>query len=148
MISSSAGIPLVEDGSMNASNKLLIRRYLEEVVNTGDVERIAEFVAPHDVETAKHHVRGVRATYPDLHVTVICQLAEGDLVASRIIGHATHQGEWRGIRPTNKPIVIDAVNIDRVADGKIVEHWGVANDFEALFKLGALRPDASASPVA
>jgi predicted ester cyclase len=125
---------------MNTPNKLLIRRYFEEVVNTGNVERVAEFVAPHDVETAKQHMHGVRATYPDLHVTVVCQVAEGELVASRIIGHGTHQGEWRGIRPTNKPIVIDAVNIDRVVDGKIVEHWGVANDFEALFKLGALRP--------
>jgi predicted ester cyclase len=129
---------------MNSPNKLLIRRYLEEVVNTGDIERVAEFVASHDVETAKQHVRRVRATYPDLHVTVVCQSAEGDLVASRVVGRATHQGEWRGIRPTNKPIVIDAVNIDRVADGKIVEHWGVANDFEALFKLGALSAHRSA----
>jgi predicted ester cyclase len=129
---------------MNSPNKLLIRRYLEEVVNTGDIERVAEFVASHDVETAKQHVRGVRATYPDLHVTVVCQIAEGDLVASRVVGRATHQREWRGIRPTKKPIVIDAVNIDRVADGKIIEHWGVANDFEALFKLGALSANGSA----
>jgi predicted ester cyclase len=129
---------------MNTPNKLLIRRYLEEVVNTGDVERVAEFVASHDVEAAKQHIRGVRATYPDLQVTVVGQIAEGDLVASRVVGRATHQGEWRGIKPTNKPIVIDAVNINRVAGGKIIEHWGVANDFEALFKLGALSSSAGA----
>jgi predicted ester cyclase len=125
---------------MDTANKLLIRRYLQEVVNTGDVERVAEFVAPEDIETAKQHLRGVRATYPDLHVSVVCQLAKGDLVASRVIGPATHQGAWCGIEPTNKPIVIDAVDIDRVVNGKIVDHWGVANDFEALFKLGALTP--------
>ncbi len=90
---------------MNSPKKLLIRRYLEEVVNTGDIERVAEFVAWHDVETAKQHVRGMRATYPDLHVTVVCQIAEGDLVASRVVGRATHQREWRGIRPTKNRLL-------------------------------------------
>jgi predicted ester cyclase len=132
---------------MDTPNKALIRRYLAEVVNTGAVERTAEFVAAPDVETAQQHVRGVRSTYPDLHVTVVCQIGEGDLVASRVVGRATHGGEWLGIRPTNKPVVMDAVNIDRVVDGKIVEHWGVANAFEALFQVGALRPapDAGAA---
>jgi len=130
---------------MSAANKLLIRRYLEEIVNTGDIERVPEFVASHDVENTKQHVRGVRATYPDLHVAVVCQIAAGDLVASRVVGRATPQREWRGINPTNKPIVIDAVNIDRVMDGKIIEHWGVANDFEAFFNLGALSPNPSST---
>jgi predicted ester cyclase len=125
---------------MDTPNKLLVRRYLEEVVNTGNIERVAEFIVSHDIDTAKQHIRGVRATYPDLHVTVVCQIAEGELVASRVVGRGTHKGEWRGIRPTDKRIVIDAVNIDRVVDGKIAEHWGVANDFEALFKLEAFSP--------
>jgi hypothetical protein len=62
---------------MNTPNKLLIRRYFEEVVNTGNVERVAEFVAPHDAETAKQHVHGVRATYLDLHVTVVSADRQG-----------------------------------------------------------------------
>jgi predicted ester cyclase len=123
---------------MDSPNKLLIRRYLEEVVSTGNLERVAEFIAPHLVEATKQHIRGVRSTYPDLHVAVLCQIAEGDLVASEVVGRATHTGEWRGIKPTGRPIVISAVNIERVVDGKITEHRGVANDFEALFELGAL----------
>ena len=65
-----------------AENKLLIRRYIEEVVNTGNVDDLARFVAPDYIESrdptgqssglegAKRHILGVRQTYPDLHVTV------------------------------------------------------------------------------
>ena len=42
------------------------------------------------------------------------------------------------MEPTNKTIRIDAVNIDRIRDGKIVEHWGAANTLEALLEIGAL----------
>jgi predicted ester cyclase len=124
--------------AMENPNKLLVRRYLEEVLNTGNLERVADFIAPANVEEAKQHIRGVRTTYPDLHVTVQVQIAEGDLVATRVIARATHKGQFQGIEPTNQPIAIDAVNIDRVKDGKIVEHWGAANTFEALQAIGAL----------
>ena len=123
---------------MEDSAKSLVRRYIEEVVNTGDVERVAEFVAAADVEGAKKHVRAVRATYPDLHVSVISQIAEDDVVATRIAARGTHQGTFWGIEPTNKLILIEGVNIDRIKDGKIVEHWGAANTLEALVGIGAL----------
>ena len=124
--------------SMENPNKAVVRRYLDEVVNTGDVDRVAEFVAPADVEQAKQHIRGVRSTYPDLHVTVEAQIAEGDLVATLVVARGTHKGKWLGIEPTNKPVAIEAVNFDRIKDGKIIEHRGAANTFEALIAVGAL----------
>ena len=123
---------------MNYDQKALVRRYIEEVVNTGNLDRIADFVAADGVESAKAHVRGVRTTYPDLHVTVISQIAEGDHVATRVIARGTHAGPYLGVKPTNKPISIEGVNIDQIRDGKIVEHWGAANHLEALFEIGAL----------
>ena len=118
--------------------KSLVRRYIEEVVNTGNLERVAEFITAADVEGAKKHLRAVRTTYPDLHVTVVAQIAEDDLVATRIVARGTHLGAFWGIEPTNKPICIEGVNIDRIKDGKIVEHWGAANTLEALAGIGAL----------
>jgi predicted ester cyclase len=123
---------------MENPRKSLVRRYIEEVVNTGNLERVAEFIAAADVEGAKKHVRAVRTTYPDLHVTVVAQIAEADLVATRIVARGTHLGAFWGIEPTNKSIYIEGVNIDRVKDGKIVEHWGAANTLEALAGVGAL----------
>jgi SnoaL-like polyketide cyclase len=96
---------------MDSPNKVLIRRYLEEVVNIGDLERVAEFVASPIIEAEKQHIRGVRSTYPDLHVGVIRQIEQGDLIASQVVACATHKQKWRGIKPTYKSIVIDAVTL-------------------------------------
>ena len=134
-----------------AANKTLVRRYYEEVVSTGDVDRVAEFISAdyvevhtnvrHEVglEGAKEHVRGVRTTYPDLHLTVEQQIAEGDWVATRVTARGTHAGEWMGRKPTGKRIEMTAVNLDRVANGLIVEHGGAANLLEPLLEVGAIK---------
>ena len=123
---------------METSSKTIVRRYLEEVISTGNLERVSEFIAPDNVEAAKDHIRAIRITYPDLQVTITTQIAEDDLVATRLVATGTHRGHLSGMEPTNKTIRIDAVNIDRIRDGKIVEHWGAANTLEALLEIGAL----------
>jgi predicted ester cyclase len=123
---------------MENPNKSLVRRYLEEVVNTGDIHRVAQFVSPADVEQTKQHIQAVRSTYPDLQVTVEAQIAEGDFVATLVVARGTHKGKWLGIEPTNKPITIEAVNFDTIRDGTIVEHRGAADSLEALIAIGAL----------
>ena len=132
-------------------NKNLIRRYIEKAVNTGDVENLDEFISPDYFETldpdkktvgvegARQHIMGVRHTFPDLHLTVEKQIAEGDWVVTCITARATHRGEWLGMKPTGKKVEITAVNVDKIADGKIVEHGGAANMFEALFGIGAIK---------
>ncbi|MBK8979853.1 MAG: ester cyclase [Planctomycetes bacterium] len=133
------------------ANKLLVRRYLAEVVNTGDVAAIDRFVSPDYAEHwqgqryelgiagARDHVLGVRRTWPDLQVIVGRQLADGEWVASEVTARGTHLGEWRGIAPTGRPMVITGVNLDRIVAGRIVEHGGAANLFEALLDAGAVR---------
>lgn len=136
-------------------NKKLLRRYYEEVVSTGAVDEASRFVSPdyievHDnerhaigVEGAKAHIRGVRHTYPDLRLIVEQQIAEGEWVVTRITMRGTHRGEWLGIRPTGRRIEVTAVNIDRVVDGRIVEHAGAANLLGPLLDAGAVvRNDA------
>jgi predicted ester cyclase len=132
-------------------NKSLVRRYYEEVVNTGDVDRLTEFVSHDFVEVhggqrhpvglagAKEHVVGVRETYPDLHLTVERQIAEGEWVATCVTARGTHRGVWLRMRPTGKRLEMTAVNIDRVVDGRIVEHGGAANLLEPFLEIGALR---------
>jgi predicted ester cyclase len=138
-----------------AENKALVRRYLEEVVNTGDVGRITEFIAPdyidrndlgRGIEGARRHVLGVRQTYPDLHVRVGQQVAEGEWVVSRVTGRGMHLGTWLGMRPTGKAVEIRGVNIDRVVNDRMVEHGGVADLLAALLEMGAIRWVAPQNP--
>lgn len=134
------------------TNKLRVRRFYEEIVSTGNVERIDEFVAPECVETdglvrvesgvegMAAHVLGVRQVYPDLTITVERQIAEGEWVVSLITARGTHEGEWLGMKPTGRTLVFTGVNVDRVVKGRLVEHGGAANMLMPFLEAGALRP--------
>ncbi len=132
-------------------NKLIVRRYIDEVINTGNTEHIDRYVSSEYTETfegrryplgvagAREHILGVRKTYPDLTLTVEQQIAEGDWVATSITARGTHQGEWMGIQPTGKVLTYTGVNVDRVVGGRIVEHGGAANMLGPLLEAGAVR---------
>lgn len=132
--------------------KEVARRFVEEVVNTGNVALLPELVSEECVETdgkirivsgvagMAEHIRAVRAIYPDLHVTVERQVAEGEWVATVITARGTHAAEWLGMAPTHKALVFTGVNVDRVVDGKMVEHGGAANMLEPFLTAGALEP--------
>jgi predicted ester cyclase len=132
-------------------NKLLIRRFIDEIINTGNTDEIEKFIAPDYTEVqegkrntigikgAKEHILGARQTYPDLKLTVDHQIGEGDWVATCITATGTHQGSWIGIKPTGKAVVYTGVNINKVIDGKIIEHGGAANLLGPLLEIGAIR---------
>ena len=142
---------LIKETEMSQKNKQVVRDYIEKVVNTGNVEKIAEYISPRytevyrnrkypaGIEGAIEHVKGVRDTYPDLKVTVEKQIAEGEWVVTQITARGTHRGEWLGIRPTGKEVEYTGVNIDRLKDGLIVEHGGAANLLETLLEIGAIQ---------
>jgi predicted ester cyclase len=140
-------------------NKLLVRKYIEEVINTGVVDEIEKYISNDyteifegkryllGIDGAREHIRGVRRTYPDLTLTIEQQVAEGEYVATCITARGTHQGEWLGIKPTGKLVTYTGVNIDRVVNGRIAEHGGAANLLGPLLEIGGVRvvgPDSSA----
>ena len=55
-------------------------------------------------------------------------MAEGDRVAARVVMRGTHRGEFQGITPTGKRVEVRAIDMFRISNGKIVEHWGHADD--------------------
>ena len=138
-------------------NKLLAPRLLEEVANTGDVDRLSEFLAPHfvvhhanitGIEGFRDHVLAFHRWYPDLVVTVEGQVAEGDMVVTWWTMRGTHLGEFGGVPPTKKQITLRGVNVQRIRDGRIVEHSGGSNSLEALLELGVVRWSGGGSAAA
>ena len=135
-----------------AENKRLVRRFIEEVINTGDVDRLRDFIAPDfrerndrpgviaGIEGCREHILAVRRTYPDLHLDIEEQIAEGEWVATLITMTGTHRGGWPpGAKPANQPVRIAGVNINRVRGGRIVEHGGAANELAAFLEIGLIR---------
>jgi steroid delta-isomerase-like uncharacterized protein len=115
--------------------KLLARRYIEDVVNRGDVGAIGEFFADNPVlrcsqmpdirdrETLKQVTTMVRTAFPDLHIAVEDAIAEGDKVVLRWTLTGTQRGEFMGIAPTGRTVSVSGINIFRVAGGRIAEQW-------------------------
>jgi len=120
---------------MSAENKELIRRVADEIFSQGRVEAIDRYYASdwvlHDAppnaganrEGLKKVLQTVREGFPDVHSRIDIMLAEGDLVASRVISEGTHTREYFGMAPMGKTVRLVQIGIDRVRDGKIVESW-------------------------
>jgi len=81
--------------------------------------------------------RALRQAFPDFRAEIHWQRADGDVVTTFKTYHGTHQGSFLGVAPTGRPVRFETVDAMRVQDGRITEHWGVANLFSVLQQLGA-----------
>ncbi|MGD1807907.1 ester cyclase [Dapis sp. BLCC M126] len=78
------------------------------------------------------------AAFPDGRHILEEVIVEGDQVVTRGIFQGTHQGELMGIPPTGKQVTFSVIHIDRVENGKIVEHWGQGDVQELMQQLGIM----------
>ena len=90
-----------------------------------------------DINQQLARMRAIRSAFPDLHVTIEDQIAEGDKVVTRVTFRGTHQGEFSGIAPTGKRVEYSGIAIDRIANGKVVEMWHISNMAGLLLQIGA-----------
>jgi predicted ester cyclase len=130
------------DISVSEKNKAAARVAFE-VWNNGDLERLDRFVSPtvvHHDPYDPHGSQGLvgmkisitrnRNVYPDLHITIEDQIAEGDKVATRWTSTMTHNG---------KRVTLKGITIDRFEDGMIVEAWRSMDMLGLLQQTGALK---------
>ncbi len=137
-------------------NKAIELRFLEEVVNKGNLAVIDELCAANfvdhtalpglapDREGYKQFFAMSRSALPDFHSTLEDMIAEGDKVAERFTGRGTHKGEWMGIAPTGKQVTIQGMAIHRITDGKIVENWANMDMLGVMVQLGVVPPPGQA----
>jgi len=136
---------------MSEQNKKIVCRAIEEVWNRGNYEIVDNLTASdivvhsskpgeeiHGPEGLKQFYATLRASFPDLHFTIEDQIAEGDRVVTRWTACATHTKEYQGIPPTGKQYMITGIDIDRIANGKVVECWPVADELSLLQQLGVV----------
>ena len=132
-------------------NKTIIRRYFEEAWNQGRLDLLDEIVAPNYVnhdpavpglpagpQGLKPILAGFRAAFPDLHFTIEDLIAADDEVVTRWTMRGTHQGEFAGLAPTGKRVTTGGIQIERLVNGQIVEHWRKSDDLGLMQQLGAL----------
>jgi predicted SnoaL-like aldol condensation-catalyzing enzyme len=138
------------------ANKALDRRYIDEVLNGRNLDVIDEICAAAyishmpgvpDTDRAgdKQLVASMHAGFPDLEFELGEQIAEGDCVLHTLTGRGTHRAEFMGIPATGKRVEVTGMNINRIADGKIAEAWGVVDVLGLLQQIGVV-PTPGAEP--
>ena len=135
-------------------NKELVRQIIKEwnAVN-GDVAKMRslydKYYAPgfiyHDVsggdmnrEQTIQYIVPLLSAFPDLNYSIDDILAEGDKTVIRCTMQATHKGTFMGIPATGKQIVVKGIEIDKIAEGKIVEAWGFSDSAGMMTQLGVV----------
>jgi steroid delta-isomerase-like uncharacterized protein len=82
---------------------------------------------------------GVLTTaFPDAQISVAGSFSERDMVATRWTITGTHRGDFQGVPPTGRPVTIAGVDISRIVDGKIAEHWAQFDVIGVMQQIGAI----------
>ena len=135
-------------------NKALVQRFFEEIINQRNLAALDQFVLPGGVnhtvppgmpQEANQFLGQYLNAFPDVKATVEDLVADGDKVVARVSYRGTHQGAFRGIAPTGKQIAVMGINIFRIANGKLVEHWGLTDRLAVLNQVGVVPPLAQVS---
>ncbi len=136
---------------MSEENKEKTRRFLEEAFNEGNLGVVDELFAtdyvlhdpasPEEIsgpEGIKQFVQMYRSAFPDTHITVEDQIAEGDEVVTRWTGRGTHQGELFGVPPSGNRVEVSGITISRFEGGKFVEDWTNSDFLGLMRQIGAI----------
>jgi steroid delta-isomerase-like uncharacterized protein len=134
-------------------NKARSRRIIEEIWNQGDLTAVDELIPAdyvfHDFlgqeikgpENLKQYVTMVRTAYPDFHITIADEIAEGDKVAFRFTWRGTHKGEGASFPPTGKQVTVTGISIGHFVGDKEVEVWESGDALGMLQQMGVVQMD-------
>jgi steroid delta-isomerase-like uncharacterized protein len=133
-------------------NRAIVRRFIEEAINHGQIDSAAQFAWEDVVEQIpfpgqgpgleglKDVLRGMRAGFPDLRFSVEEQIAEGDKVVTRFDWTGTHRGEFLGVAATGRSVKVWGVVIDRLQSGRIKETRIIMDTLGLMMQLGVFPP--------
>ncbi len=108
--------------------------YAERVWNKKDLNAINAYVHPdviihsllgdfYGINAMQGIVHAWLTGFADMKVENEDVITENDLVVTRWKSKGTHQGDFKGVQPTNRPVIYSGVTIYRVQNGKITEYW-------------------------
>ena len=129
-----------------SKNKAVARRVFDEILSQGKFEVADQIYAKDFVNHGQTRdaslkedqdaARGWRLAFPDLKMTVVQEIAEGDLVTVLWTGTGTNTGEGNGLPATGKSGRIRGITIWRIVNGKITEEWSAFDELSILKQLG------------
>jgi steroid delta-isomerase-like uncharacterized protein len=130
-------------------NKKLVKTLCETIFQKHDFSKLDEIMRDdyiqHNEDTPqgkagfKQFFEQMFKAMPDFSYTIKKIVAEGDTVMMYSTTTATHLGEWLGNPPTGNTLNFDVVDIFRIENGKIAEHWDVADTLKLFTQVGKIQ---------
>jgi len=131
------------------------RQIVEEGIGRGDESVLEAYVAedvvehqrgnPQGLEGAKGVARTLNSWMRDFSLTVEAITVTGDMVWTRNRARGINRAPVMGFGPSGGPVEVDVIDIGRFSDGKLVEHWGIADQLGLLMQVG-FDPRSAARP--
>ena len=129
----------------------VVQRMLDEGFATGDASVVDQLCSPglidhqfglagtgaEAIEHVKAAIRDVHSAVPDISFTIEDFAEAGDVIWVRARARGTATGPFFG-PPSGRPVDFTVIDVARVADGRIAEHWGVPDRFAMLAQAGVL----------
>jgi steroid delta-isomerase-like uncharacterized protein len=139
-----------EDMGTTERNKVVIGKFLEEVINQNRMDLADDLVVEDFVELdplpgqrqGREGLKGVlammQAAFPDIHWAVEEMVAEGDTVVTRFTWTGTHRGVFLGVPATGRNVSVKGVVIDQLADGKMSKSRILMDSLGMMQQLGVM----------
>ncbi len=121
--------------STSAANKAFILRYFEALNKDKSAATVDQFMTD---EVLKQHIAMFETAFPGYQLKADEMIAEGNLVFVRTTFTGTHSGDLMGIAPTGKPVTISIALTYRIKNGKIVDHWMLADQLTMMQQIGVI----------
>ncbi len=131
------------------SNKEIMERVMSEIFQKHDLSNIDELMRDDYIQHNPHvpqgkagfieYFKGKWKAVPDSGCSIKRIVADGDIVMVYSVSTGTHSGEWLGAAPTGNKLSFDVVDIFRFEDGKLAEHWDVADTLTLFTQLGVVK---------
>jgi predicted ester cyclase len=140
---------------MKKNNLDIIREIMEEGFENSNFEVIDRYVSEDLIEhqfgarQGKDGIKGIikelHSGLSELHYTLQKNVVDGDLVWSHYKATAIQSGSFMHMPPSGKPISIDIMDIGRIENGLLVEHWGIPDRFAVMMQLGVFNKKETVS---
>jgi predicted ester cyclase len=132
-------------------NRDLVNRMIQEIQNQKNVALVDELFSEdfinhtpvRGISTDRNGMRQLfsmtHIAFPDGALIVEDQASSADKVWTRKTFSGTHTGPLANTAPTGNKVAYTVFDILTIRDGRIVEHWGLADRLSLLGQLGVLK---------
>ena len=141
----------VHSTSHGEQHRRIIQRYYEEVWNRGRLEVLDELLDPQYInhtpsvpnpppgpDGLKPIVAAIRKGFPDLHYEIKEIIVNDSMAVARVIMTGTQKDSLFDLPPTGKKITVNQINIEKIRNGRVVEHWRVTDELTMMKQLGVV----------